>query len=177
MNISMIKVGFLRCNCYLVGKNNNYLLIDPGDDYLKIKDFIKDKNIVGVLLTHNHFDHVASVDNLMSGYKFPIYMYKDLKEGNMSIGDFDFEIIKTNGHTMDCLTFYFRKEKIMFTGDFLFKGTIGRCDLLESDYSEMLKSLKKILVYADDIKIYPGHGLSSILGDEKKYNPYFKEVL
>ena len=62
----------------------------------------------------------------------------------MSIGDFDFEIIKTNGHTMDCLTFYFRKEKIMFTGDFLFKGTIGRCDLLESDYSEMLKSLKKI---------------------------------
>lgn len=173
MNISMIKVGLLKCNCYLLEKNKQCLLIDPGDDYEKIKEFIKDKNIIGVLLTHNHFDHVSSSDNLEEDYNLEIYNQKKLKEGSFQIGDFNFEIIKTNGHTMDCLTFYFKEEKIMFTGDFLFKGTIGRCDLLESDYKEMLKSIDKIKKYPDDIKIYPGHGLPSTLGEEKGYNPYF----
>lgn len=172
MNISMIKVGLLKCNCYLLEKNNQYLLIDPGDDYDKIKEFIKDKNVIGVLLTHNHFDHVASADNLKEDYKFNIYSQKQLKEGSLQIGDFNFEIIETNGHTMDCFTFYFEEEKIMFTGDFLFKGTIGRCDLLESDYTTMLKSIEKIKKYPDDIIIYPGHGLTTKLGEEKRYNPY-----
>ena len=173
MNISMIKVGLLRCNCYLIEKNHEYLLIDPGDDYEKIKKWIDKKNIIGVLLTHNHFDHVACADNLEEDYVLKIYTHKDLKEGPFQIGEFQFEVIETNGHTMDCLTFYFPKEKVMFTGDFLFKGTIGRCDLLESDYSIMLKSISKIKNYKDDIKIYPGHGLSTVLGDEKKHNPYF----
>ena len=60
MNISHIKVGLLKCNCYLVEKNYKYLLIDPGDDLEKIEEFIKGKEIVGILLTHSHFDHVAS---------------------------------------------------------------------------------------------------------------------
>ena len=172
MNITMIKVGLLRCNCYLVEKNNKYLLIDPGDDYDKIKDFIKDKDIKGILLTHNHFDHVASADNLEEDYNLKIYNYKELKEGICNIDNFTFKVIKTPGHTMDCLTFYFEKEKIMFTGDFLFKGTIGRCDLLESNYKYMLESINKIKKYPQDIKIYPGHGISTTLGDEIKNNPY-----
>jgi len=175
MNISTIKVGLLKCNCYLLEKNNQCLLIDPGDDYNKIKEFIKDKNVIGVLLTHNHFDHVASADNLKEDYNLKIYSQKHLKEGTFQIGDFNFEIIETNGHTMDCYTFYFKDEKIMFTGDFLFKGTIGRCDLLESNYSIMLKSIEKIKKYPDDIKIYPGHGHSTILKEEKLYNPYFNQ--
>ena len=61
----------------------------------------------------------------------------------------------------------------MFTGDFLFYRTIGRCDLPESNYDEMLKSIDKIKKYPGDIKIYPGHGSSSVLEEEFKYNPYF----
>ena len=75
---------------------------------------------------------------------------------------------------MDSITFYFRNDKIMFTGDFLFKETIGRFDLVGSDYNKMLDSIFKIKKYDDDIVIYPGHGNSSILGYEKKNNPYFK---
>lgn len=173
MNISMIKVGFLKCNCYLLEKNNQCLLIDPGDDYNKIKEFIKDKNVIGALLTHNHFDHVSSADNLKEDYNIKIYSQKLLKEGNFSIGNFNFEVIETPGHTQDSFTFYFKEDKVMFTGDFLFKDTIGRCDLLESDYSIMLKSIEKIKKYPNDIKVYPGHGISTILGYEKENNPYF----
>lgn len=169
----MIKVGLLKCNCYLLEKEGECLLIDPGDDYDKIKKFIKDKNIIGVLLTHNHFDHVACADNLKLDYGYSIYGQNKLREGMFKIGNFEFEVIKTNGHTMDSFTFYFKEDKMMFTGDFLFKGTVGRCDLLESDYSVMLSSIEKIKNCPDDIIIYPGHGLSSVLGEEKKYNPYF----
>ena len=61
----------------------------------------------------------------------------------------------------------------MITGDFLFKGTIGRCDLDGGNFSFMYDSIQKIKQYDDDIVIYPGHGESSTLGEEKKYNPYF----
>ena len=64
----------------------------------------------------------------------------------------------------------------MFVGDFLFKESIGRCDLPTGDEQEMKKSLKKILEYPDDIILYSGHGEDSVLGEEKKNNPYFAEV-
>lgn len=173
MKVSKIKVGLLRCNCYLLEKEDQCLLIDPGDDYEKIVEWIKEKKIIGVLLTHNHFDHVASADNLKEDFNYPIYSPKKLKEGNFKIGNFELEVIQTNGHTMDSFTFYFKEEKMMFTGDFLFKGTIGRCDLLESDYTTMLKSIQKIKKYPSDTIIYPGHGLPTTLEEEKKHNPYF----
>ena len=62
----------------------------------------------------------------------------------------------------------------MFTGDFLFFNTIGRCDLEGGDEQEMLESIEKIKEYEDDIVVYPGHGPSTVLGREKVYNPYFK---
>jgi glyoxylase-like metal-dependent hydrolase (beta-lactamase superfamily II) len=173
VKIDYIKVGYLRCNCYLLEDNNNCLLIDPGDDLEKIEKFIYNKSVVGILLTHSHFDHVASVSDLVEKYNFDVYDLNNLQEGNNSIKNFNFEVIKTFGHTMDSVTYYFRDDKVMFTGDFLFKDTIGRCDLVESNYSEMLKSIEKIKKYDDDIKVYPGHGMSTILGEEKLYNPYF----
>ena len=65
----------------------------------------------------------------------------------------------------------------MFTGDFLFQGTIGRMDLPGGNTQEMKESLKKISTYEDSITIYPGHGLSSILGVEKQYFDYYYNML
>ena len=174
MEISSIKVGFLKCNCYLLEKDGECLIIDPGDDYDKIKKYCRNKVIIGILLTHSHFDHVASVDNLVNDYNIEVYTLENFNEGVNRIGNFEFEVIYTFGHTMDSVTFYFREDKVMFTGDFLFKDTIGRCDLLESNIEEMKKSIEKIKKYDDDITIYPGHGMKSNLGYEKKNNIYFK---
>lgn len=173
MKIYSIKVGLLKCNCYLIEKNNEYLLVDPGDDLEKIEEFIKGKNIVGILITHSHFDHVASAYDLEEKYHYNVYDLNNLNEGINTISNFKFEVIKTFGHTMDCVCYYFRDDKVMFTGDFLFYRTIGRCDLPESNYNEMLKSIEKIKKYPEDVKIYPGHGAVSSLGFEFKFNPYF----
>lgn len=174
MIINKIIVGELQTNCYIIEKNNECLLIDPGAEYLKIKEFIKDKNIIGILITHNHFDHVGCVKDLVREYNIPIYDNNNLKEGINYISTFTIDVIKTYGHTMDSITFYFEDDKVMFTGDFLFYDTIGRCDFIESNYEEMLKSIDRIKGYDDDIIIYPGHGVKTYLGREKKYNIYFR---
>lgn len=175
MKIDRIKVGYLRTNCYLIEQNNETLIIDPGDEYDKIKEFIKDKNLIGILLTHNHFDHTGCINDLINDYNISLYDNKSLREGINNISTFNFEVIKTYGHTMDSITFYFKEDKVMFTGDFLFYDTIGRCDLEESNIDEMKKSIDKIKKYSDDITIYPGHGKETNLGREKKNNIYFNE--
>lgn len=174
MNVIVVPVGYLQCNCYLLEKGNNILIVDPGDELDKIIEKIGNKEVVGIMLTHRHFDHVGCVDELVSKYQVPVYDYNSLKEGKHKLGVFSFEVIYTLGHTMDSITFYFEENKFMFTGDFLFYDTIGRCDFEESDYQEMLKSIEKIKEYPDDIIVYPGHGTLTNLGREKKYNPYFK---
>ena len=174
MKVNSIVVGIFETNCYLIEKDNKCLLIDPGEELEKIEEFIKDKNILGILVTHSHFDHTASVSDLNKKYGIPVFESNNLEEGIHKIDDFQFEVIKTFGHTMDSICFYFKKEKIMFTGDFLFRHTIGRCDLPGSDYGEMLKSLENIKKYPGDIVIYPGHGRKSSLGEEFKNNKYLK---
>ena len=173
MKVSKIIVGELQTNCYLLENGSECLLIDPGDESSKIKDFIKDKNLIGILITHKHFDHIGALDNIATFYNIPIYDNSNLKEGINHISTFTIEVIKTYGHTMDSLSYYFKDDKVMFTGDFLFEGTIGRCDFEESDYSEMLSSIIKIKKYDNDIIIYPGHGSKTTLGIEKENNIYF----
>ena len=175
MNITKIEVGELQCNCYLLEKDNNCLIIDPGSEYSKIKQLIQDKKITGILLTQHPYDHIGCVNNLIKDYNIPIYDYKNLKEGTNQISTFTFKMIKTYGHTMDSISFYFKEENIMFTGDFLFYNTIGRYDFPESNIEEMKKSIDKIKKYSNNITIYPGHGPKTNLSIEKKHNPYLKK--
>lgn len=172
MNITSIKVGNLKTNCYIIEKDNSVLIVDPGDEYERIKENLKDKNLVGILLTHNHFDHTGCIKDLINEYNIPLYDNDSLNEGVNYISTFTFEVIKTYGHTMDSISFYFKEDKVMFTGDFLFYDTIGRCDLIGSDINEMERSIDKIKKYSDDIVIYPGHGRNTTLGREKRYNIY-----
>lgn len=171
MNIKNVIVGELSANCYIVEKNGTCLIIDPGDEVEKIMNEIT-YTPIGILVTHSHFDHVGALNSLKEQYKIPVYQYSNLKEGNITIGDFNIEVIYTKGHSVDSITFYFNDDEVMFTGDFLFKNTIGRTDLKTGNDIEMQKSISKILEYNDIIKIYPGHGQSTTLGLEKKYNIY-----
>ena len=165
MNINCVKVGYLRTNCYIIEKDNKVLVIDPADEYLNIKEGIGNNEVEGVIITHHHPDHVGALDFFDAD---KIYDYYNLKEGINNIGPFTFEIIYTPGHKTDCITIYFEKEKVMFTGDFLFYGSIGRTDFPGGNNEQMSDSLKRIIEYPDDITIYPGHGKFSILGNEKK---------
>lgn len=164
MQVICIPVGELQANCYILNKNGKVIIIDPGDEYEKIEAYLKDLELAGILLTHNHFDHTGALSYFENKYH---------KIHNDYIPDFTYQVINTPGHSKDSKTFYFPEEKIMFTGDFLFCGTIGRMDLPSGNPQDMQESLKKIFTYNENIKIYPGHGTSSFLGEEKKnYNYY-----
>lgn len=172
MKTDRVVTGYLEENCYILTINDNCIVIDPGDDYPLIKEKIDNKKVLAILLTHSHFDHVGAVNNMIAEYNVPVYSFNNLKEGEFNIENFKFDIIYTPGHTNDSICFYFKDEKIMFTGDFLFKESIGRWDLETGNYDEMRKSINKIKKYNDDITIYPGHGEDSTIFYEKNNNQY-----
>jgi len=174
MKIQVIPVGELQCNCYLVVKGDHVLVIDPGDDAFKIKKEIGERQVDGILITHHHFDHVGALDELQGFYHADVYDYPVLEEKEYVVGSFAFEVIVTLGHTEDSVTFYFKDDDVMFTGDFLFYQSVGRTDLPGGDGQEMMKSLNKIKKYPDHTTIYPGHGPSSTLHFEKEYNYFLK---
>ena len=157
MNIKRVVVGSLEENCYIVEKNNKCIIIDPGDEADKIISNITCE-VVGILITHYHFDHIGALDELKEKY--------NLQENNYNIDGFDFVVIDTPGHTSDSKTYYFKDNNIMFVGDFLFKDGIGRMDLPTGSVNEMKKSLDKIFSYPSNTIIYPGHGEISTLGEE-----------
>lgn len=172
MEIKCVVTGFLDENCYLLIKDGTCLVVDPGDDFHKIKDEIGDNKILGVLITHSHADHIGALRNFLTKRSIKIFKRSNLEEKEYSIGDFKFKCIYTPGHSKDSVTFYFEEEKIMFIGDFIFKDSIGRCDLPGGSESEMKDSINKILEYPDDIKLYPGHYQETTLGEEKANNQF-----
>jgi len=163
MEIIKVVVGDLNTNCYILLIDNECLVIDPGDEYDKIKEVIGNKRVLGIIVTHYHFDHIGVLNYFD---KSLILDKNNLEEKEYIIGNFTFEVIYTPGHKEDCITIYFRKEKVMFTGDFIFKNTIGRTDLKGGNMIEMMNSLEKIKDYDRNTIVYPGHGDNTLLGDE-----------
>ena len=160
MHIKKIEVGPLDTNCYLIEIDDQIIIIDPGDDFDKIKNAIGNKKVIACLVTHFHLDHIGALEECLSYYGLEI---NNLKKIPLKV-----EIISTPGHTNDSKTFYFKEENIMFVGDFIFKEAIGRTDL-GGNMNDMKESLINISQYPDNIKIYPGHGDSSTLGEEKNH--------
>lgn len=157
MNIKRVVVGYLRENCYILEKNNKVIVVDPGDEFEKIDKEIHG-DVIGILLTHHHFDHIGALNQIKD--KYHVEVNKFAQE------PFKFETIFTPGHSWDSKTFYFNEDHVMFTGDFVFKSDIGRTDIGGS-MKDMIKSLNNIVKYDDNIIIYPGHGEETTLGQER----------
>lgn len=156
-----------------------------------------------IIITHGHFDHIGEVEFIkketgakvlihridneliedpeknMSAYGFTLAgaikatADRLLEDGDeISLGENSFKIIHTPGHTMGSICILY--EDSLFSGDTLFKETVGRTDLPNANPSEMQKSIKKLMNLNDNIKVFPGHGDSSEMGHEKMYNPFMK---
>lgn len=168
MKIEKVIVSAYATNCYIVTIDAASIIIDPGDDAEEIIAACEGKNIVDILVTHHHDDHIGALKAIEDYYNIKASEY---------VKGFNFEIIKTPGHTSDSISFYFPEEKVLFSGDFLFYRSIGRTDLPTASNEDMIKSLQLIETYPDDITVYPGHGKSTILGNEKEYFPEYYEYL
>jgi len=163
---------------------------------------------VAAVNTHGHFDHTLGVEYLKRTYGVPFMLSgrdRFLLEGvgagasvfgvkvgempssedidldtmqEVRFGDTALKIIPTPGHTPGHAALYEPQTKALFTGDTLFRESIGRTDLPGGDYSWIMRSiLDRILPLGDDVEIYPGHGEKSDIGHESIYNPFIVEVL
>lgn len=193
MKIRKYSLGQLQANCYFViNKENNCLIIDPGDAGSYILEEIQKSKLKpqAILATHGHFDHLMAAGEIQQsfpnvsfyinnkdffllkrlkktadyflGYKpviLPIKKIKNLRQIELlEINNFKLQVIVTPGHTPGSVCFYFQKEKILFSGDTLFKNAIGRYDFPYSNKNHLIKSLKKIISLPEDVSVYPGHG-------------------
>lgn len=187
MDIKVQPMGDYQTNCYIVTIDNKNLIIDPGVGAAKwIKQNVT--NPVAILNTHGHFDHVWSNKEVQDEYNLKIYTPKDdnfmLEKDPYGMGmppscadvliqpdeEIEIEGIKIKfhhfpGHTPGCSAIQINEH--LFTGDFIFKGTIGRFDFPNSDATLMKRSLNKILLWEDtNFHIYPGHGDKTTLMGE-----------
>ena len=146
MNITRVVVGLLETNCYLIEKDGHMLVIDPGDNGDKIISKIGNNIVDGIIITHYHDDHFGALDYLLEKYNVLVYDKNNLVSGKNNVGKFVFDVIYNPGHTEDSISIYFSKDKVMFVGDFIFRDSIGRCDL-GGNISDMLKSIDRIKKY------------------------------
>lgn len=164
MDIECIKVGPLETNCYLLSKDNMTIIIDPGDDFLKIKKKIQNK-VVCVLITHSHFDHIGALEGVKNYYEVPVYNFENLETDNLEVESFNLKVVKNPGHSYDSVSYLI--EDKLFCGDFIFKDTIGRTDFPTGSMKEMQDSIRSILKCPDNLIIYPGHGEMTTLNKER----------
>ena len=201
MDIDRIVVGPLSANCYVVKLEKLVLVIDPGAETEKITRFLDSKSLKPDLIinTHGHFDHIEAVPGLQEKYGIDFYIDSGDEEiitdpvkngssifgqNNLSLETYNLiddavkkrfagigiEIINTPGHSPGCIVIMIGKN--LFTGDLLFKESIGRTDLAGGSMDDMKKSLLKVKEIKGFFKIYPGHGPETDLEYEKENNYY-----
>lgn len=158
----------------------------------------------GVLLTHAHCDHMGGVDRLINAFNTKLFVGFDdeigLKDGHLNCSDIvgrlvivnskaitvadndvlhlldeDIKVIYTPYHTAGSVSYYLEKTGVVFTGDSLFQGLVGRSDLPTSKPRLMYDSLAKLMKLPDDVKVYPGHGRFTMIGNERKSNTFVKQ--
>lgn len=175
IDIITIVNGMLDENCYVAHNGHDALVVDPGSEGNKIINEIKNRNlnVIGILITHSHFDHVGALDDVKNEYPNAVIINNKYK-GDQSIGMFKFKIIDTPGHTEDSVSYYFDNNNVLFSGDFLFKGTIGNYP--ENMEDDMVKSLNVFKYMSSNVEVYPGHGPSTTVSDEIKNNPFLRGI-
>jgi hydroxyacylglutathione hydrolase len=193
MEIKIQPMGPYQTNCYIVRIGEKELIIDPGKGATKwVLENVK--NPLAILNTHGHFDHVWSNQELKEKLEIPIYAPKDdafmlesdpLSQGTppskadicvqpdetIMIEDIKIKFLYFPGHTPGCSVIEI--EDIWFSGDFLFRSSIGRWDFRYSSGKSMLESLGRVAKIKEDYTIYPGHGEATTLKEEMRYIPYW----
>jgi glyoxylase-like metal-dependent hydrolase (beta-lactamase superfamily II) len=197
MLIETFTVGSLSTNCYVVSsqQTKDAIIIDPGLDFSSEADQIFDYitqaglKIKLIVNTHGHPDHISGDAIFQEKYEVPICIHRFdaasleslenanfpsavlLEDGSsIKFGNESLKVMHTPGHTPGSICLL--GERLVFTGDTLFAGGIGRTDFPGGSDSDMRLSLQKLVRLPDYFLIYPGHGPSSIMGEEKRVNPF-----
>ena len=191
MTITTLPLGMLQTNCYLLAEGDRCLVIDPGDEPEKVLACLNRQALTleAILLTHGHFDHVGAVKTLAAETDCRVFLcqedlalpgamtsgplfYTDFyKEGDrLTLAGMTFDVLHTPGHTPGSVCLRFGEH--LFSGDTLFAGSCGRTDFPGSSPATMVRSLQRLAQLDESLKVFPGHGESTTIGEEKRYNPF-----
>lgn len=205
MPVATFPLGPLQTNSYIIHLGSQAVAVDVGGDPAPMLEYLSahNLNLAAICITHRHFDHVYGVaalhdatgaavhisadDDCLAGtesaqggmWGFPTvteFAAQHIAMGKTSIGGMECEVFATPGHTPGGISLYFPTEKLVFTGDALFYRSIGRTDFPGGDHEALLRSVTQVLFKLPDATlVYPGHGPSTVIGDEKRSNPFCGE--
>lgn len=161
-------------SCFIVDAG----MYSPEEEYA-LNEYIRQQQLTveAILITHAHPDHICGLNRLKQTYPGA----KVVEKSGISVQEADtrcqiagmtIEVIVTPGHKEDCLCFHLPDEKVLFSGDTLFYGSVGRTDLPGGDYMTLMQSLNELMRLPADTKVYPGHGEPTTIGHEQRYNPF-----
>ena len=179
------------------------VIVDPAAYSKKLAEFLREEGLKpqAVLLTHGHFDHIMGLDALLEEYPVPVYVLGAEKgliadpKTNLSLtytngyvfedatyvtdgqkiaaAGVTFEVLFTPGHTSGGCCYYAETENMLFSGDTLFRCSVGRSDLPTGDETTLIRSIKeKLLVLPENTVVYPGHMAATTIQTEKTANPF-----
>ena len=205
MQIRRLVLGELETNCYIVWDSSKQaLIIDPADEAEKILSLVRKEQlqVVAVVLSHAHFDHMLAAEAVCSAVNAPLYVgrgdadamtdparnlsrlfdpanslcifdYSRVSEQDrIEIGDLVFTVLETPGHTPGCICL--QCGDCLFSGDTLFEDSIGRLDFPGGNTAAMYASLQRLVRLPVDTRVFPGHGPSTTIGREIAHNPYLR---
>lgn len=210
MKLTSFTVNPFQENTYLLEKDGKAILIDPGlFNATEVNRFVEtlekwDAQLIAIILTHAHTDHVLGLQSVLDRYDVPVYLnHEDLylwenfvatsamfglevkpfdftpinlePKANWEIGPFLFDVLFTPGHAPGHLAYYNEAENILLAGDTLFRESIGRTDLYKGDFDVLEKSIREYIYTLPDVtRVLPGHGPETTVGHEKANNPFVK---
>ena len=192
MNLQKLTLGLYQTNTYILSNGTEAAVIDPGYEPDTILDALEGLTLKAILLTHGHFDHVGAVRELVAetGCEVwihaaegtmppmvtagPLYYTHTYDEGDTicPITGVEITVLHTPGHTPGSVCLLCGRD--LFSGDTLFEGSCGRVDLPGGNGHQMVASLRRLAALQADYQVHPGHGGSTALSAERRYNPYMR---
>ena len=190
--ITRLTLGLYQTNTYILSNGTEAAVIDPGYEPDTILDALEGLTLKAILLTHGHFDHVGAVRELVAetGCEVwihaaegtmppmvtagPLYYTRTYDEGDTicPITGVEITVLHTPGHTPGSVCLLCGRD--LFSGDTLFEGSCGRVDLPGGNGHQMVASLRRLAALQADYQVHPGHGGSTALSAERRYNPYMR---
>lgn len=194
MMVYNLTLGLYRVHCYILEEEGQVVLIDPGarGDLIEVRlRALGSPQVLAIILTHGHVDHTSAASDLADTYGCPVYAHpleeavirlkrlvprtyvkafdvriRDLEEGPLRVGPFDLTIYHMPGHSPGHLVIACQNH--LFTGDLLFRGTVGTTDTFGGSQADLHRSLSSLLAWPDETLVHPGHGPETSIGAERE---------